>query len=64
MQSLLYSLLAGLSTVLGALILLFVGVPGKRFMSILLEALRAVMTVISLFELRPNLFITAIWQQA
>ncbi|MFW5780409.1 MAG: ZIP family metal transporter [Bacillota bacterium] len=54
MQSILYSFLAGLSTVLGSIILLIFGTPGKRIMSVLLGFAGGIMLAISLFELLPE----------
>ncbi len=54
MESLLYSFLAGTSTVLGALIIMFLGMPGKRLLAGLLGFAGGVMLAISLFDLMPE----------
>lgn len=54
MQSLLYSFLAGGSTVIGAILLMLFGKPGKRFMALLLGFAGGVMVALSVFELLPE----------
>jgi ZIP family zinc transporter len=54
MESLLYSFLAGISTVLGAVVVMFFGIPGKNFLSGMLGFAAGVMLAISLFDLMPE----------
>ncbi len=54
MQSLTYSFLAGTSTVLGAIVLMFVGSPGHKTMASLLGFAGGIMVAVSLFELVPE----------
>ncbi len=54
MDSLLYSFLAGISTVVGAVLVMIFGMPGKRFLSGILGFAAGVMLAISLFDLMPE----------
>lgn len=54
MDALLYSFLAGGSTVFGALLFVFVGAPGKRTMALLLGFAGGIMLALSVFELMPE----------
>lgn len=54
MQSIIYSFVAGISTVLGVLILLFFGKPNKKMLSGLLGFAAGIMIAISLFDLIPE----------
>lgn len=54
MESLLYSFLAGTSTVLGAILLLIFGTPKKKMMATILGFAAGIMLAISLFELLPQ----------
>jgi zinc transporter, ZIP family len=54
MESLLFSFLAGISTVLGALVVLFFGVPGKNLLSGMLGFAGGVMLGLALFDLMPE----------
>lgn len=54
MQVLLYSFLAGGSTVIGAIVLMFFGKIGKKTMSAVLGFAGGIMIALSLFELMPE----------
>ncbi len=54
MESLLYSFLAGVSTVLGAVVIIVFGKPGPRLLSALLGFAGGVMLAISFFDLMPE----------
>ncbi|MFO8111854.1 MAG: ZIP family metal transporter [Desulfosalsimonadaceae bacterium] len=54
MESFLYSLLAGLSMALGALVVLCFGSPGKRVLSLILGFAAGIMLAISAFDLIPG----------
>lgn len=54
MESLLYSFLAGSSTVLGALLVMLFGMPGKNLLSAILGFAGGIMLAISFFELMPE----------
>jgi zinc transporter, ZIP family len=54
MESILYSLLAGSSTVIGAAILLCCGKPGNKMMAFLLSFAGGVMLALTMFELMPE----------
>ncbi len=54
MESLIYSFLAGISTVLGAVVVMFFGMPGKNLLSGMLGFASGVMLAISLFDLMPE----------
>ncbi len=54
MESLLYSFLAGSSTAIGAVVLLFFGPPGKKTMAVLLGFAGGIMLALSVFELMPE----------
>jgi len=54
MESLLYSLLAGVSTVLGAVVIMVSGKPGPRALSAFLGFAAGVMLAISFFDLLPE----------
>lgn len=54
MEALLYSFLAGTSTVLGVVALLIVRNPGKKLLSTILGFAGGIMLAISLFELMPR----------
>lgn len=54
MDTILYSLLAGGSTVIGAIILVIFGSPGKKLMASFLGFAAGIMLAISLFELMPE----------
>ncbi len=54
MEALLYSLLAGVSTVLGAVVIMVFGRPGPRLLSGLLGFAAGVMLAISFFDLLPE----------
>ncbi len=54
MESLVYSFLAGISTVLGALVVMFLGMPGRNFLSGMLGFAGGVMLAIALFDLMPE----------
>lgn len=57
MQSILYSFLAGTTTLLGALILMLFHAPGKKTMAVLLGFAGGVMISLSVFELMPKALI-------
>ncbi len=54
MESFLYSFLAGISTVLGAVVIVVFGKPGPRLLSGLLGFAAGVMLAISFFDLMPE----------
>ena len=54
MESLSYSFLAGISTALGAILVLLFGMPGRRILSALLGFAAGVMLAISAFDLIPE----------
>ncbi len=54
MQSILYSFIAGTSTLLGALLLMLFHAPGKKTMAVLLGFAGGVMISLSVFELMPE----------
>ncbi len=54
MEAMLYSFLAGTSTVLGAMVLAFFGAPGKRAMAGLLGFAGGIMVAVSVFNLMPE----------
>ena len=54
MQSIIYSLIAGTSTVLGAALVLFLGMPGKKTLAAILGFAGGVMLAISFFDLLPE----------
>ncbi len=54
MESLLYSLLAGITTVFGAITIMIFGMPGKSLLSGLLGFAGGVMLAIALFDLMPE----------
>lgn len=54
MEGLLYSTLAGASTAIGAIILMFTGSPGKKLMAGLLGFAAGIMVSVSVFELMPE----------
>ena len=54
MESLLYSFIAGVSTVLGAMIVMLFGMPGKKLLPALLGFAGGVMLAISFFHLLPE----------
>ena len=53
MESLLYSFLAGISSVLGAVVVMFLGIPGKKLLPALLGFASGVMTYVTIDELIP-----------
>ncbi len=54
MESLLYSFLAGVSTVLGAVVIVVFGRPGPKLLSALLGFAAGVMLALSFFDLMPE----------
>lgn len=54
METLLYSFLAGGSTVFGAFLFFIIGAPGKRLMALLLGFAGGIMLAVSFFELMPE----------
>lgn len=54
MEALLYSFLAGVSTILGVFILMIFGTPSTKVLSVLLGFAGGIMTAISVFELMPE----------
>jgi len=54
LESLLYSFLAGVSTVLGAVVIMVFGKPGPRLLSALLGFAAGVMLALSFFDLMPE----------
>ena len=54
MESLLYSFLAGTSTVLGAIVLMVFGSPGRKTMAGLLGFAGGIMIAVSVFDLMPE----------
>jgi len=54
MEALIYSFLAGGSTIFGALLFVFIGAPGKRTMALLLGFAGGIMLALSFFELLPE----------
>ncbi|ADQ15575.1 ZIP family metal transporter [Halanaerobium hydrogeniformans] len=54
MSTLMYSFLAGLSTSLGAVILMIFGEPSEKILAILIGFAAGIMTAISVFELLPE----------
>jgi len=54
LESLIYSFFAGTSTVLGAILLMFFGSPGKKTMAGLLGFAGGIMVAVSVFELMPS----------
>ena len=54
MGTLTYSLLAGLSTSIGAVLLIFFGKPSEKILAVLIGFAAGIMTAISVFELLPE----------
>lgn len=54
MEAILYSFLAGVSTILGVFILMIFGKPSTRVLAVLLGFAGGIMTAISVFELMPE----------
>ncbi len=54
MESILYSFLAGVSTVLGVFVMMIFGKPTKKVLALLLGFAGGIMTAISVFELMPG----------